>query len=359
MNRSRRASIRSLTALACLATAVALGACGDSRPAATPGERALAFEGSTMGTTYTVKVVAPAMSEAERAATDAAIRAALDGVDARMSTYKPDSELSRFNREADGRPFKLSPGTIRVFLLAREVSDATDGAFDVTVGPLVNAWGFGPTKQASAPTDAELAVLRERVGYRKLVINADAQTVAKTRPDVYADLSAIAKGFGVDQAAQALDARGVKNYMVEVGGEVRVKGHNATGGPWQVGVERPDATPQRALLVVPMSNLSMATSGDYRNYFERDGRRYSHEIDPATGHPIRHNLASVTVLAPECALADAYATALLVLGPERGYSLAAEKGLAAYFIVRRQDGTFSERETPAFAALRDGARERL
>jgi thiamine biosynthesis lipoprotein len=356
MDLARLASIRWMAAVAAVAV---LAACGDADRSGAPDQSVRVFEGATMGTTYTVKVVAPEMSEADQAATREALRAALDAVDARMSTYKPDSELSRFNRQGDGRPFRFSADTMRVFLLAREVSDATGGAFDVTVGPLVNAWGFGPVKQTQPPTETEIASLRERVGYGKLVIDARAQTVAKTRPDVYADLSAIAKGFGVDQAARALDARGLTNYMVEVGGEVRVKGHNAAGKPWQVGIERPDATPQQALLVVPMTDLAMATSGDYRNYFEQDGRRYSHEIDPSTGYPIRHRLASVTVVASECALADAYATGLLVLGPEKGYALAAEKSLAAYFIVRRADGTFDERQTPAFAALNAIAGERL
>jgi thiamine biosynthesis lipoprotein len=247
---------------------------------------------------------------------------------------------------------------IRVFLLAQEVSEASGGAFDVTVGPIVNTWGFGPVKQARPPTDAEIAAARADVGYRLLAIDAAAGTIAKARPDMYADLSAIAKGFGVDQVARALDARGIGRYMVEVGGEVRVRGTNAAGVPWQVGIERPDETVQRAQLVVPMANVSMATSGDYRNYFEKDGRRFSHEIDPTTGHPIRHRLASVTVLAPECAFADAYATALLVLGPERGYALALKKGLAAYFIERRPEGGFAERQTPAFASLTGNAMER-
>jgi thiamine biosynthesis lipoprotein len=356
MNRAHLASIRWTAAVAAVAV---LAACGDADHSGAPDRSVRVFEGATMGTIYTVKVVAPEMSEADQAATREALRAALDAVDARMSTYKPDSELSRFNRQGDGRPFRFSADTMRVFLLAREVSDATGGAFDVTVGPLVNAWGFGPSKPARPPTDAEIASLRERVGYRNLVIDANAQTVTKTRPDIYADLSAIAKGFGVDEAARSLDARGLANYMVEVGGEVRVRGHNAAGKPWQVGIERPDATPQQAFLVVAMTNLSMATSGDYRNYFEKDGRRYSHEIDPTTGYPIRHHLASVSVLAPDCAVADAYATALMVLGPDKGYALAERKGLAAYFIVRRADGSFEERQTAAFAALNPAVGDRL
>jgi len=340
--------------LAVLAAATVLAACGDSRPTAALGPTTFSFQGATMGTTYTVKVVAPALSETERLATQDAIRAALDAVDRSMSTYKPESELSRFNGYGGGRPFRLSPATVHVLLLAREVSAATGGAFDVTVGPLVNAWGFGPVRRAEPPTEAELEAVRARVGYQKLVIDAQALTVTKEHPDMYVDLSAIAKGYAVDQVASALDGRGLANYMVEVGGEVRAKGRNAAGVPWQVGIERPDSIEQRAQIVVPMANLSMATSGDYRNYFEKDGRRYSHEIDPKTGHPIRHRLASVTVVASECALADAYATGLLVLGPEKGYALAAERGLAAYFLEHRPDGGFSERQTPAFAALRGG-----
>jgi thiamine biosynthesis lipoprotein len=338
--------------------ALALGACGESPPPAPSAPKVAVFSGNTMGTTYTVKVVVPALTEAEQTAVRTAIQAALDDVDQRMSTYKPDSELSRFNRHRGREPFALSQGTIAVFLLARDVSEATGGAFDVTVGPLVNAWGFGPVKQARPPTEAELARIRPDVGYRLLKIDTAAGTIAKARPGVYADLSAIAKGYAVDQVAQALDARGFGRYMVEVGGEVRVRGENGTGRPWQVGIERPDEMGQRAQLVVPMTHLAMATSGDYRIYFEREGRRYSHEIDPISGEPIRHRLASVTVLAPDCALADAYATALLVLGPELGYALALEKGLAAYFIERRPEGGFAERQTPGFAKLTGNAMER-
>jgi len=222
MRHMRRLRETSNRWLIIFAAALALGACGESpRPAPTRPQAAV-FEGDTMGTTYTVKVVVPKMTEAEQAATHAAIRAALDEVDLSMSTYKPDSQLSRFNRHQSSEPFAFSADVIRVFLLAQEVSEASGGAFDVTVGPIVNAWGFGPVKQARPPTDAELTAARAGVGYRLLAIDAAAGTIAKARPDIYADLSAIAKGFGVDQVARALDARGVARYMVEVGGEVRV-----------------------------------------------------------------------------------------------------------------------------------------
>jgi thiamine biosynthesis lipoprotein len=168
---------------------------------------------------------------------------------------------------------------------------------------------------------------------------------------VSADLSGVAKGFAVDQAARALESLGFGNYLVEAGGEVRTRGLNLHGEPWRIGIERPEATPPVVHHVVPLSGLAMATSGDYRIYFEEGGRRYSHEIDPRTGAPIRHALASVTVVAPDCGFADAMSTALIVLGEERGLALAADQGIAAYFIVRDPDGGLEARATPAFAAL--------
>ena len=238
-----------------------------------------------------------------------------------------------------------------VFALARDVSAASEGAFDITVAPVVDAWGFGPRKVHRVPTDAEVGELEARVGWRMLALDARAGAVTKARADVRADLSGIAKGFAVDEAARALDALGIADYMIEAGGEVRTRGHNAEGRPWQIAIELPDAMPQRPHVVVPLAGLSMATSGDYRIFFERDGRRYCHEIDPGTGRPIANGLASVSVVAPECGYADAMATALIVLGPEKGYALAAAQHLAAHFIVRGADGRLADLATPAFAAL--------
>jgi thiamine biosynthesis lipoprotein len=184
-----------------------------------------------------------------------------------------------------------------------------------------------------------------------LAIDVRAGTVAKSRPDVRADLSGIAKGFGVDAAARALEELGFGHYMVEAGGEIRTRGLNAAGEPWRVGIERPDAIPQRVHFVVPLSGLSMATSGDYRIFFERDGRRYSHEIDPATGAPVTHRLASVSVVHTDCVLADAWSTALFVLGPDKGLALAEAQHLAAHFILREAGGGFVDRRTPVFARL--------
>jgi thiamine biosynthesis lipoprotein len=309
------------------------------------------FGGPTMGTSFTATLAAQDLSAAGRAAPREAVRLALDTVERRMSTYRPDSELSRLNRHPIDAPVVLSPDAFAVFALAQDVGRRTDGVFDVTVGPVVDAWGFGPSRQHRVPPPKELAALGRRVGSHLLALDPRAGTIRKARPDVSADLSGVAKGFAVDQAALALEALGFGDYLVEAGGEVRTRGRNPVGEPWRVGIERPDAVPSVVDYVVPLSGLAMATSGDYRIYFEEAGRRYSHEIDPRTGAPIAHALASVSVVAADCGFADAMSTALIVLGAERGYALAAAQGIAAHFILRTPDGGFQARSTPAFAAL--------
>jgi thiamine biosynthesis lipoprotein len=304
-----------------------------------------------MGSTYTVKIAGPSLGAAAEVAARRAVEGALADVADQMSAYIDDSELSRFNRHEGLAPFALTADTFAVFRLAQQVSAATNGAFDITVAPVVDAWGFGPGRAQRLVGDAEVAALEQRVGWRMLTLDDGHATVTKARGDIRADLSGIAKGYAVDRAAQALDALGVGDYMVEAGGEIRTRGRNADGRPWQIAIERPDAVPQRAHRIVPLSGLSMATSGDYRIYFERDGARYCHEIDPATGCPIRHGLASVTVVAPDCGYADAMATALIVLGPEQGHALATARNVAAHFIVREGNGGLREFGTPAFAAL--------
>jgi thiamine biosynthesis lipoprotein len=267
-----------------------------------------------------------------------------------MSAFRTDSELWRFNAHASPRPFALSAATFAVFAQAREVSAATGGAFDITVAPAVDAWGFGPGGNRRVPAAEDIAPLAPRIGWSMLALDTSARTVAKARPDLRADLSGIAKGFGVDRAAQALDALGLAGYMIEAGGEVRTRGRNSEGEPWRIGIERPDAVPQRAHFIVPLAGQSIATSGDYRIWFVRDGRRYCHEIDPRTRMPIPSGLASVSVVAPECAYADAMATALIVMGADEGFAFAQANGIAAHFIVRTGGG-FRDIATDAFARL--------
>jgi thiamine biosynthesis lipoprotein len=334
--------------LGALGTA-ALAAC--QRPAPSTAGGRLHLGGETMGSAFNVKLD-PAGHSAERVAE--AVRAALQSVDARMSRFRPESELNAFNGAPAGVPVPLSSELFAVFAAGQDVSRWSDGAFDVTVAPAVETWGFGVNKQTRVPAAEQVVAQRAKVDWRAMQLDAAQQTATKARQGLQADLGGIAKGYGVDVAARALEALGVAHYMIEVGGEVRTKGVNGAGEPWQIGIEQPDAMPQRARHVVPLSGRAMATSGDYRLYFEQDGRRYSHEIDPATAVPIAHRLCSVTVVADDCMRADAIATALIVLGPERAFALAESAGVAAQFIERVAPGRFADRMTAAFAAL--GAR---
>jgi thiamine biosynthesis lipoprotein len=309
--------------------------------------------GPIMGTSFSVTVRGLEGSKAGEIA--GAVLEALERVDGLMSSYKPDSELSRFNR-AGVEGVEVSKEVIEVLKISRRIYRSSKEAFDPTVGPLVRAWGFGPDK-APETEPANLEALRALVGFDRIrwkwVEGGKAQ-LSKEDSAMEVDLSAVAKGYASDRVCGALQEAGLKDYMVEVGGEICVAGVGGPGQPWRVGVERPAAGRaglQRAIALGPeLQPVGMATSGDYRNYREIDGKRVSHTIDPRTGRPVEHSLASVTVLAPTSAEADAWATALSVLGPDEGLELATKSGVAAYFIVRQREG-FAEHDTPAFATL--------
>ena len=305
-----------------------------------------------MGSAFTVKVAAQNLSDEELDALRRAVESELENVNSKMSTYLPESELSRFNAFRRTDPFPVSQETLHVFLEARRISAATRGAFDVTVGPLVRAWGFGPGERSrEAPTADDLERLRVRIGWDKIEIDEASSTIRKSQPDIECDLSAIAKGYAVDRVSEALRGLAYREHMVEVGGEVRTSGRNAAGQPWRIGIERPDGARRTPYRTLPLEGLSMATSGDYRNYYEKDGHRFSHTIDPRTGRPVQHRLASVSVVHERCIAADGWATALMVLGETDGYQLAVEQELAALFLVRHADGGLSEKATPAFSSL--------
>jgi len=323
-----------------------LAGCGRVPPPT--GEAYLQFGGSTMGSGYSVQLKA---REQDGARLRTAVQAALDGVDARMSMFSPDSELAALNRAAAGRAVTLSEPLYEVLAAADGISRWSSGAFDVTVAPLVERWGFGTRHVRVVPTVAELTEGRRHVDWRSLAFDPSTNRVTK-RAAVQADLGGIAAGYGADRAAAALEAIGIVNYMVDVSGEITALGVNASGRPWRIGIEEPDAWPQRARWVVELAGRAMATSGDYRNYFIEGGRRYSHEIDPASGAPIRHGLCSVTVVADTALQADGLATALIVLGEAKGRALAEASGIAAQFIERVPDGGFRDSMTSAFAALR-------
>ena len=268
-----------------------------------------------------------------------------------MSHYRPESELSRFNRARTTEPWPMSRETLGVVAEALSVGRASGGAFDVTIGPLVDAWGFGsPGRGPAAPDEAALAALRARVGSDLLEVDLGASTLRKRRADVVLDLSAIAKGYAVDAIADLLVERGYADYLVEIGGELRAGGASERGERWRVGLERPVPGAPAARRIVPLADAAVATSGDYRNFYDLNGVRVSHTLDPRTGRPVAHRLRSVSVIARRCSLADARSTALNVLGPEEGYALAVVRGWAALFVVDDGTGRLVERETPAFAA---------
>ncbi len=346
--RSHRSVMAKSWATLGIGCALAFSACSPATE--DQGPSTYTFRGPTMGTYFMVKVVAEGLSSDRLEALQDLIEGELADVNAKMSTYIEESELSLFNRHRETSPFSISPSVIEVMTEARAVWQTTSGAYDITVGPLVNAWGFG--SEGSRP-DLDPAVVRgllDQVGFAKIEIDADQQTLQKQQPDLYCDLSSIAKGYAVDRITDALAAEQLANLWVEVGGEVRATGHGGEGRSWRLGIERPELEPGALQRIVPLGDASVATSGDYRNYRERDGARFSHIIDPRTGWPIRHRLASVSVVHPRCMVADALATALMVMGPEEGWELALREDLAVLFLIR--DGSnFIERMTPKFEAL--------
>ena len=297
-----------------------------------------------MGTTYSIKFVARSLSTDRFGSVHRAVEAWLDEVDGTMSTYKPDSELSRFNRHESTEPFAVSAGVLEVFLLARQVSVESDGAFDVTVGPLVDAWGFGPDgSPQTIPDDAHLRALRGHVGFRKIAIDSAASSLTKQDPKVVADLSAIAKGYAVDGVADLLVDQGFTDFLVEVGGELRSAGTKPDGMAWVVGVEAPLPDTRSLYATMDLGDESVATSGDYRNFWDSDGGRYSHIIDPRTGRPLPYVGAAVTVIHERAVLADAWATAMTVLGPEVGTTVADKIGLGVIFVRRGESGLIETR----------------
>jgi thiamine biosynthesis lipoprotein len=238
--------------------------------------------------------------------------------------------------------------------VARSVSELSGGALDVTVGPLVSAWGFGANGRESRSTPPDLDRLRERVGYSLVQINLIDRSVTKANPRTVLDLSAVAKGYAVDRVTDALLALGFADFLVEVGGEVKARGTRSAGALWRVGIELPDALPHQVHRAIELRDAAMATSGDYRSFYLLDGARISHIVDPRSGRPIDHDLASVSVIHEEAVYADAWATALLVLGPQPGLELAEREGLGAYFIVREDGASFRSFASTAFAGRTRG-----
>ena len=326
------------------AAALLLAAC--SRPPAM-----VEFGGGTMGTSFTVKL--PAASETvDEGELRPRVQQLLADISKMMSTYIEDAEISLFNANPglDWQP--VSAEFCHSVEHAIELSVLTDGAFDITAGPLVNLWGFGPTEQDfGPPAEEDIDAARQRVGYQHLQADCSIPALRRAIEGLVLDMSAYGKGYAADRVAELLDARGIENYMVEIGGEIRVSGHNAKGKDWAIGIEIPRAGKREPYTVVHLTDLAVATSGDYRNFFEYEGVRYSHEIDTRTGFPVTHELAAVSIIDESGARADALATGLLVLGPKAGLELATSENIAALFLTRVGDD-IEETASPRFAEFK-------
>ena len=329
------ASWRSVLILAILA----LSGCS-SKP------EVLNISGTKMGTSYHITVIADQLPPEDL---DQQIEQLLAKLDNSMSTYKKDSEISQFNRLPVGQTMTISQEFAEVVKISRQIWQLSNGAFDPTIGPLVDLWGFGPgERHDSIPLPETIAQTKAKVGFDAVVLLE--QTLSKTKP-VALDLSAVAKGYAVDRVADLLEMLALPDYLVEIGGEIRVSGFNADAVAWRIAMEQPQLFAE-VDKVINLTDIAVATSGDYRNYFEKDGVRYSHTIDPVTGRPIVHNTASVTVLMPSCAQADAWATAFSVMGAEQGIQLAEKLGIAAYMLVR-ENGQFVSVASTDFDLLID------
>jgi thiamine biosynthesis lipoprotein len=307
-----------------------------------------------MGTYYAVKVPRPPV-DLDAEVLQAGIDGVLGEVNREISTYDPDSELSRLNRNPSTDWIPVSANLLAVLLEGLRMSALSGGAFDITVGPLVNLWGFGPeAKPDAVPPPEQIRAALEKVGHGKIGLRADPPALRKERADVYIDLSALGEGYGADRLAAYLDSQGLTDYMVAVAGTIRARGRNAKCQPWGIAVETPIAGQRTVQRIIPLSDGAVSTSGDYRNFFEQDGRRYSHHIDPRTGESVAHRLTSVTVVMPggpvSAMSADGLATALVVMGEEKGPALAESLGLAAFFILREGDA-LRELGSAAFGRL--------
>jgi len=309
------------------------------------------LSGNAMGTTFNITLVAPP-ADVDLDALREKVYKKLEHIEDIASTYRENSELSRFNRNPSIDWIDTSHEFCDMVDASLAVNKATHGAFDVTVGPLVNLWGFGPRDGDYAiPSDDEIAAALAFVGKDQVAADCRQPALIKASPQTYVDLSGWAKGYAVDEIAELLDRQKLDNYLVEIGGELRARGHNAEQKTFAIAIEKPNKNNGMDYFILRASNVAVATSGDYRNFFEDAGKHYSHIMDPRTGRPVSHALTGVTVVSRTTAFADAMATALLVLGPQDGPALAEELDLAAYFLVRTDTG-ITEITTPRFARLR-------
>lgn len=324
---------------ALLGACVLFSGCDSATTPAIPASTATVLDGKTMGTFWRVSVIG--VDEAKAQTLRAKVQAQLDADDRLLSTWKNDSALMRFNHAADTRPWPVSEAMADIVTLSLRIGAKTHGAMDITVGPLVNLWGFGPDKQPVATPDAQaIAAAKARTGLQHLqVINQSGrQFLQKDIPDLFVDLSTVGEGYAADHLARLMEQEGISRYLVSVGGALVSRGMNGEGKPWRVAIQKPTDQENAVQAIVDINGHGISTSGSYRNYYELDGKRISHVIDPQTGQPITHKLVSVTVIAPTALEADGWDTGLMVLGPEKAQQVVREQGLAVYMIVKEGEG---------------------
>ncbi len=304
-------------------------------------EKKLQLSGHTMGTTYHITVVtkdAPTpVNVSDAKELKRRIETLLESINQQMSTYLQDSEISQFNRYQKTDWFKVSHDFAFVVDNAQQLSQRTQGAFDISVLPFVELWGFGSKTQYTLPSDKQITALLAETGYDKLHARLQPPALKKDSAGLKIDLSAIAKGFAVDKLSAYLEKQGYLNHLVEIGGEIKAKGKNARGEAWKIAIEQPQQARAAASRILRISDTGVATSGDYRNYYIKDGVRFSHTINPQTGRPVTHKLASVTVVHKSCMIADAYATAIMVMGEIKGKRFILQNSLKANMIIRDAD----------------------
>ena len=310
---------------------------------ATPSvENGMVLEGKTMGTVWRVSL--SGVESARRAGLQQAIQQQLDADDHQISTWKSDSVLSRFNQYQGSEPQPVSADMADIVTEALRIGQKTDGEMDITVGPLVNLWGFGPTKVPThTPSDAEIAAAKAKIGLQHLRViqGVSGQWLQKDLPGLYVDLSTMGEGYATDHLARLMEREGITNYLVSVGGAVLSRGQNPSGNAWRVAIQKPTDRENAVQALVDLQGHGISTSGSYRNYYELDGKRLSHIIDPATGRPIEHRLVSATVIATTALEADGWDTGLMVLGEKRAQALALREHLAVYLITKEADGFHS------------------
>lgn len=309
------------------------------------------LSGATMGTAYSI-VARDKSGHLNTHDVQSVVDQALLEIDASMSNWRADSEISQFNAQSGTDLFDLSPALARVMQTAQDVHNASSGRFDTTIGPLIELWGFGATGTQHVPTREAIAE-RQLLSGQSTVLELAAGAMRKKESAAHIYLAGIGKGYGADHVGRAIEALGVGDYLIEIGGDLYAKGLNPDDVPWQIGIEAPQVSDRTVFDVVGLSGMGLATSGDYRNYFEKDGQRFSHLIDPTTGRPVTHKTASATVLADNAMLADAWSTAMLILGRERGLDIAHANNIAVQFIEYTSDGGTGQFKDTASDSFRE------